>query len=158
MDQFDKRAQGVQQKMTLDQAVIFGELQEVKTAVEDLKRALEELKERVVKTETDLGIMEAGYNAVYNALEINGLMSAGEPTKPVAKPEPIRGDPAKVVWTIAEGSKGPYQKSQDVNSSDFKALLKTLQEYKGKMMKDGYFMWVFQDGCTIGRKRRGKEC
>lgn len=82
----------VQQKMqkpsvTLDNAVIFGELQEVKTAVENLKRALEELKERVVRTEADLSIIESSYHTIYNALEINGLMSAGEPTVPGAETE-----------------------------------------------------------------------
>lgn len=75
------------QQPTLDRMVIQGELQELRKTVEDVRLALAELKERVMKTETDVGIIEAGYHAVCNALEINGLMAAGEPVE-AAKKEP----------------------------------------------------------------------
>lgn len=141
--------------VTLDQAVILGEVQELRKTVEDVRRALEELKERVVRTEADLSIIESSYHAIYNALEINGLMSAGEPTKPVAKPEPIREtwDPAKVKWTTAEGSKGQYERSEDANNLEFKKMLQDLAAHKGKLSRDGYFYWTFQNGATVGRKR-----
>lgn len=82
------------QQSTLDRVVILNELKELKTTVEGLKNGLEEqkkmaesLKERVIKLESDAGVVEAGYHAVYNALEINGLMSNGEATVPGAKTE-----------------------------------------------------------------------
>jgi hypothetical protein len=37
-------------------AVVFGELQELKTAVEDLRRALGGLTERIVKSEVEIGV------------------------------------------------------------------------------------------------------
>jgi hypothetical protein len=74
--------------VTLDNAVIFGELQELKKTVEELKRILEGLKERVVRTEADLSVIESGYHVVYNVLEVSGLMSAGEPEQKSQK-EPV---------------------------------------------------------------------
>ena len=151
-------SQGVfeKQQPTLDRVVILGELQEVKKVVDEFKLALAELTERIVRVEVDLGVIEAGYHVVYNALEINGLMSAGESIKPAVKPELKHEswNAEKIMWTVAQGSKGEYERSEDVNSMDFKALLKTLQGHKGKMMKDGYFMWVFANGTTVGRKRK----
>ena len=65
-------------------------------------------------------------------------------------------DPEKIKWTQAEGSSGPYEKSDDVNSLDFKAMLKDLAAHKGRLTRDGMFYWVFQNGTTVGRKKRGK--
>lgn len=65
-------------------------------------------------------------------------------------------DMNKIKWTEAEGSKGPYERSEDVNSLDFKALLKSLQQHGGKMTVGDYFVWAFQNGHVIGRKRRRK--
>ena len=88
MDQSDKRAQGVQQKMTLDQAVILGEVQEFKKALEELKRTLEQVGERLTKVETDGSVTEPGLHLICAALEGAGLMKKGEPVpKTTAKKE-----------------------------------------------------------------------
>lgn len=63
-------------------------------------------------------------------------------------------DLSKIAWSKASGAKGEYERSEDVNSLDFKALLKDLQAHKGCMRKDGYFYWVFENGTTIGRKKQ----
>ena len=63
-------------------------------------------------------------------------------------------DPSKIAWTKAEGFKGEYERSEDVNSLDFKALLKDLAEHKGTLTRDGLFYWAFQNGSTVGRKKR----
>lgn len=63
-------------------------------------------------------------------------------------------DLAKIAWTNAEGNKGPYQKSEDVNNPEFKRLLKALGEHKGSMTIGQDFLWTFQNGTTIGRKKR----
>ncbi len=60
-------------------------------------------------------------------------------------------NPDKIAWTRDEGFKGPYEKSEDVNSLEFKAMLKDLQEHKGKLNRDGRFYWIFQNGSTVGR-------
>ncbi len=63
-------------------------------------------------------------------------------------------DPAKIQWIRTEGSKGPYERSEDTNSPDFKTLMKQLTQHNGKMSNKGYFYWLFQNGLTVGRKKR----
>ena len=64
-------------------------------------------------------------------------------------------DPDKIKWEEAQGASGPYERSEDVNSTDFKSLLKDLAQHNGKLSKEGYFYWLFQNGTTVGRKKRG---
>ena len=65
---------------------------------------------------------------------------------------------ANIKWTEAEGSSGSYQRSEDVDSLDFKEALKDLAEHGGKLSRkeaDGiYFYWKFQKSPIIGRKKR----
>ena len=65
-------------------------------------------------------------------------------------------DMAKIKWEPAEGQAGAYEKSTDVNSPDFKALLKDVQAHGGKMTVDQYFVWAFKNGATLGRKQLKK--
>jgi hypothetical protein len=62
--------------------------------------------------------------------------------------------PANIQWTVTEGTKGSYERSEDVNSLDFKLLIKQLAQHGGKLSRDGYFYWLFNNGSTIGRKRK----
>ena len=67
-------------------------------------------------------------------------------------------DPAKIRWTEEEGFKGKYNKSEDFDNVEFKAMLKDLQQHKGsRMMREGWFYWVFQNGSTVGRKQMEKK-
>jgi len=63
-------------------------------------------------------------------------------------------DASKIEWIQAEGSKGPYERSEDVNNLEFKAMLKDLASHSGKTQRNGYFYWTFQNGSTVGRKKR----
>ncbi len=63
-------------------------------------------------------------------------------------------DPDKIKWTLAQGSKGPYDRSEDVNSLEFKAMLKDLAAHQGKLRRDGLFYWTFKNGAVVGRKRK----
>ena len=63
-------------------------------------------------------------------------------------------NPANILWALAEGNRGPYERSQDSANPDFSALLEDLNEHDGRLSKDGYFYWIFQDSKTVGRKRR----
>lgn len=63
-------------------------------------------------------------------------------------------NPERIKWEQAQGSSGPYEKSEDVNSLDFKTMLKDLASHQGKLQRDGYFYWAFQNGSTVGRKRK----
>jgi len=60
----------------------------------------------------------------------------------------------KIRWEQAQGTSGPYEKSTDVNSLDFKGLLADVQKHSGKLTVSGYFVWAFQNGATLGRKKR----
>jgi hypothetical protein len=64
--------------------------------------------------------------------------------------------PEKIKWQPKEGGKGPYEKSEDYNSVDHKALLQDLAAHKGVLQREGMFYWVFENGSTIGRKKVAK--
>jgi hypothetical protein len=61
-------------------------------------------------------------------------------------------NPDRIKWTETEGSSGLYEKSEDVNSPDFKELLKDLSAHNGKLTRDGLFYWKFERGDAVGRK------
>lgn len=61
----------------------------------------------------------------------------------------------KIKWQQAEGSSGPYERSEDVDNQEFKAMLMDLAKHKGKLMPNGWFYWMFKNGSTVGRKKRG---
>jgi hypothetical protein len=64
-------------------------------------------------------------------------------------------NPDKIKWEKAEGQKGEFERSEDVNNPEFKAMLKDLQAHNGKLTRDGMFYWTFKNGSTVGRKKRG---
>ncbi|MEM3623552.1 MAG: hypothetical protein QXR76_07280 [Candidatus Bathyarchaeia archaeon] len=66
----------------------------------------------------------------------------------------IGWNPDKIKWEDAEGSSGQYQRSEDFNNPEFKAMLKDLQAHRGKLTRNGYFYWIFKNGSTVGRKKR----
>jgi hypothetical protein len=57
-------------------------------------------------------------------------------------------------WEKAEGFRGDYERSEDVNNLEFKELLKDLASHNGKLSRDGWFYWTFKNGSTVGRKKR----
>jgi len=63
-------------------------------------------------------------------------------------------NPDAIKWEKAEGLKGEFEKSEDVNNPEFKAMLKDLAEHNGKLTRDSYFYWVYRNGSTVGRKKR----
>ena len=70
----------------------------------------------------------------------------------LAPPSIHKYDIEKVKWVDAEGPNGKYQRSSDVNSIDFKELLKDLVLHDDKMTIGQYFVWKFEDDAKIGRK------
>jgi len=145
-------------QISLDQAAVYTKLDELKKLVEEQRKTIESLKERVVRIEMNADVSQTGLNEIYRSLEAAGIMKNGEPAT-TAKPEPTREmwDPQKSVWAIAEGSRGQYERSEDVNNLEFKKMLQDLAVHKGKLGRDGYFYWTFQSGAIVGRKKRGKQ-
>lgn len=64
--------------------------------------------------------------------------------------------PERIKWTWKEGSKGKYQRSEDVNNLEFKKLLIHLTRCKGALNRNGFFYWSFKNGHMVGRKRKAK--
>jgi hypothetical protein len=73
--------------------------------------------------------------------------------KGVVESKGPKWNPEGTKWVGVQGGKGPYQKSEDINSLDFKEMLKDLAAHKGKLYRDGLFYWTFPNGATVGRKR-----
>ena len=90
----------------------------------------------------------------FEAQQYTELLSRIGEAKGLTNDTTTSWDPEKITWENAEGAKGPYQRSDDVNSSDFKALLKNLKANQGNLSRDGYYYWTFKNGTTIGRKQR----
>ncbi|MEM2506597.1 MAG: hypothetical protein QXF61_06120, partial [Nitrososphaeria archaeon] len=63
-------------------------------------------------------------------------------------------NPDKIKWEKAQGFRGEFERSEDVNNSEFKALLKDLAQHNGKLTRNGWFYWTFRNGSTVGRKKR----
>ena len=66
-------------------------------------------------------------------------------------------DPEKIQWIEAEGQRGKYQRTDDANNPEYKALRKDLSEHKEFLQYKGFQYWVFQNGVTIGRKPTNRQ-
>jgi hypothetical protein len=66
-------------------------------------------------------------------------------------------NPEAIKWEKATGASGEYERSEDVNNLEFKALLKDLAEHNGRLTRDGWFYWTFKNGSVVGRKKKSKE-
>jgi len=86
-----------------------------------------------------------------NAVEA-GVASARQ----IIKTAKIGWDPAQIKWAQAEGTSGPYERSEDTDNPEFKAMLKDLQAHNGCLTREGWFYWAFQNGATVGRKKRSQ--
>ncbi len=66
-------------------------------------------------------------------------------------------DVNKITWIDKSGGKGPFQLADpktEATKPDYKALLADLNQHKGTLTRNSYFYWLFDDGQTIGRKKR----
>ena len=85
---------------------------------------------------------------------LNGVEAGIESARRHIKSKKSVWNPDAIKWEKAEGSKGEYERSEDVNNPEFKAMLKDLAAHLGRMNHEGYFYWTFQNGTTVGRKKR----
>jgi len=84
-----------------------------------------------------------------NAVEA-GIINARQ----IIKQAKLGWDPNAIHWQEAQGTSGPYERSTATDNPDFQLMLKDLQAHNGKRTRNGYFYWLFQDGTTVGRKKR----
>jgi hypothetical protein len=95
---------------------------------------------------------------------VDAAVSALHASLGIQNQKPIKGsvelpfDPNKIQWTQQKGTKGPYERSDDVNNPDHKALLKFLTEHAGGCISsEGFFYWTFTDAKSIGRKLKPQK-
>lgn len=69
----------------------------------------------------------------------------------------IPPDLTTVAWKQALGRRGPYERAVDDGSLAFQRLLSRLQRAGGSFDSDGYYVWVFPNGRTIGRRAKRHE-
>jgi hypothetical protein len=85
-----------------------------------------------------------------NKLKTRLAADAEQPAPPLQKV--WTWDPLKIKWKEEDGFKGRYEKSEDAKNPEFQAMLKDLQEHKGKLNRGGRFYWTFNEGTAVGRK------
>jgi hypothetical protein len=63
-------------------------------------------------------------------------------------------DVSRIQWIDRLNEKGKFQVSEDYSNPDHKALLAYLNEHvpSKRVMSEGWFYWIWQDGAKIGRK------
>jgi len=106
------------------------------------------IDERTQKLGEMLAALRNAFQGATEAIDtyINFL---GKPLEPQTKAY----DVSKISWVEAEGAHGKYQKTDDINNTDYKALRKDLADHNGKLTHQGLFYWIFQNAVTIGRKK-----
>lgn len=122
--------------------------------MEEEQRVIKQIAKDAVAETLDVEVWDAIFELV-NGFEA-GIMSFKKrlsEQKGVA--ENLSWNPEKIKWEAVEGQSGLYERSEDVNSPEFKALLKDLARNKGKLTQNGWFYWTFRNGLTVGRKKRG---
>jgi hypothetical protein len=105
-------------------------------------------------SDEDLKILAEDLIDFFNALEASCVKMRMQIAK-LFGPEKAGWDPAKIKWQPGMGVKGPFEWSDDINNPEFKAMLKDLAAHKDRMNREGYFYWVYPNGATVGRKKRG---
>ena len=68
-------------------------------------------------------------------------------------------DPSQIKWQRAQGTKGSYERypaegQKAESTQDYHNLLADLKSHDGKLSRDGFFYWLFEDSATVGRKKR----
>ena len=101
----------------------------------------------------DLKILAGDLIDFLNSLEASCVKMRQQIAK-LFGPEKAGWDPAKIKWTQEQGTAGPFEKSEDINNTEFKAMLKDLAAHKGRMNRNGAFYWIYPNGSTVGRKQR----
>jgi hypothetical protein len=75
--------------------------------------------------------------------------------KPILDTKELQYDVMKVVTRQTEGPNGIYLKvtaADNQNNPDYLALVEDLKAHNGKLTRQGYFCWSFDDQKTCGMK------
>jgi len=101
---------------------------------------------------SDLSLLEAQLKVIREGLE--EMVERLRSLEGAIQKQDGEWDPSRIKWVKAEGAKGPYERADPQATKDYQNMLKDLKEHGGRLTRDGYFYWVFQDQATVGRKKR----
>lgn len=103
--------------------------------------------------EEDFAVFVEDFCDFLNSLEEAVQKMKQQIAKLMGVSDGLQWDPDKIKWEKAQGKKGEFERSQDVNNPEFKAMLKDLAQHGGKLFRNGFFYWVYRNGSTVGRKK-----
>ena len=108
-------------------------------------------------SDEDFKIFVEDFVDFLNGLEASIVKMRMQVEKLVGSKVKFSWNPDKIKWQETEGFKGKYERSEDVNNPEFKAMLKDLAQHGGKLTRNGLFYWVFKNGSVVGRKKRERK-
>jgi len=85
------------------------------------------------------------------AMIADGVSKLLETTEP-KEAQKLTYDISKIKTVQAEGPSGPYKKANNQDGNDYKLLIEDLKAHDGKITRDGFWIWLFNDGKTAGLK------
>ena len=86
-------------------------------------------------------------NKIENQLAEEILAIIGQPLT-----ESKSYDLSKIKTERTEGPSGFYQKATEQDNEDYRNLLKSLKAHDGKLTRNGFWIWLFNDEKSIGMK------
>jgi len=115
--------------------------------------------------EEDFEIFLEDFCDMLNALEASIVKMKQQIAKLVGVSEEkskFSWNPEAIKWQKVEGFRGEYERyplegEKAESTSDYRLLLEDLKKHGGRLTKNGYFYWLFEDSATIGRKKRKRE-
>ena len=79
----------------------------------------------------------------------DGINKIVESTEPKDTPQ---YDLKNIKTERTEGRNGFYDKAVTQDGQDYQNLIADLKAHEGKLTRDGFFCWLFDDGKTVGMK------
>jgi len=61
-------------------------------------------------------------------------------------------DLKKIETTRTEGPSGFYEKANEQDGKDYRLLVEDLKAHDSKLTRNGFFVWLFSDGKSVGMK------
>ena len=82
----------------------------------------------------------------------DGVNKIIETTEPKETKPNLKYDLSKIKTEKTEGPSGFYYKATEQDNEDYRNLLADLKAHDSKLTRDGFWIWLFSDGKTVGMK------
>ncbi|MGA2767975.1 MAG: hypothetical protein ABSF24_06630 [Candidatus Bathyarchaeia archaeon] len=155
-----------QPQQSLDRTIVLGQVEELRKTVEDVRAALDELKQRIIKLEADAGVTETGLSAVASALELRGILKNGEPVQEKEPAAAVKEETFAILkWESQQGAKiGSYDVAYEASNledkwtSAFNILRQNNSTIKDRYHGQGYEFsyWLYGEGKIYKQRLKAK--